>query len=170
MLVTNYIERLMESVGKQVAKFKYTVGGVENTYITVDVAGEVRLNVAGAGDSVFRWRGKGDVATAQAELEKLVAKVGEARFNEVINRGKAKTAASANDTDWEVYSEYNTIRGNHAFTISKKVSGGKTIWKETGKNYVGVSHSDPIEKVNDKIARINTHYKLKHLTGYNHKS
>ena len=80
MSVANYIEHLMESVGKQVAEFKYTVGGVENTYITVDVAGEVRLNVVGATDAVFRWRGNGDVATAQAELEKLVAKVGPALF------------------------------------------------------------------------------------------
>lgn len=37
--VTNYIERLIESVGKQDAEFKYTVGGgVENTYITIDAA------------------------------------------------------------------------------------------------------------------------------------
>ena len=169
MAITKYIESLMESVGKQVAKFTHTVGGTENTYITVDVAGEIRLNVVGAAETISRWRGKGDAATAQAELEKLVAKVGPARFNEVVNRGKVKAAASANDTDWEVYSEYNTIRGNHAFTISKKVSGGKTVWKENGKNYIGVAHYDTVEKVNAKIASINTHYKLKHVSGYNHK-
>ena len=31
----------MESGGKQDAEFKYTVGGVENTYITIDAAADI---------------------------------------------------------------------------------------------------------------------------------
>ena len=170
MTVTKYIDSLMESIGKPGVKFKYTVGGIENEYAVMDVAGEIILNVVGAGASITRWRGDGGVAAAQAEIDKVVARVGAARFNKVVADGIAKKAASANDTPWELYSEYNTVRGNPAFKVYKKIEGGVANWKQEGPKHLSIHRISKEDEVKKAIADENRFYKLKHVSGYNHKS
>lgn len=72
------------------------------------------------------------------------------------------------DTPWEVYSEYNTNRGNHAFTVWSRMCGGRLNWKQEGKRHLSINSISTLEEVKAAIADINRFYKLKHVSGYNH--
>lgn len=169
-MLKTFDELLMEAInkGKEVGKFKYKVGAKELNFTINHISNEYRLNIDGT-EHFVKKLDSADVEKAKADLVMLISKVGEKTFLQKIEQNMREVEAKKNDTDWTVYSQYNSNRGNEAFTIYSRVSNGKTIWKESGKRYVGVTMSDTEDKVKEKIKDINKHYKLVHVSGYDHK-
>lgn len=168
-MLKTFDQMLTEAInkGKEVGKFKYKVGTKDLNFTINHISNEYRLNIDGTEMFVLKLDGD-SVDNAKKALEELLHKVGDKIFLQKIEKNMQEVDAKKNDTDWEVYSQYKTNRGNDAFTIYKRVQNGKTIWKESGKRYVGVTMSEPEDKVKEKIKDINRHYKLVHVFGYDH--
>ena len=79
-------------------KIKITINHISNEY---------RLNVEGTEKFLVKLQDE-SVENAKEELKKIIDKSGEKRFLEVINKNKEDVERKKNDTEWELFSEFNT--------------------------------------------------------------
>ena len=156
--------------GKEVANFDYQIGK-EKIKITINhISNEYRLNVEGTEKFLVKLQDE-SVENAKEELKKIIDKSGEKRFLEVINKNKEDVERKKNDTEWELFSEFNTSRGSTAFKVYTRISNGKANWKQEArtKAYLGINmiskESEVKQEIEDTIKRSKS--KLKHVAGWN---
>lgn len=161
---------ITESVnkGKEVANFEYEIGK-EKLKLTINhISNEYRLNIEGA-DKFLTKLPDASVEKAKEELKKIVDKAGEKRFLEVINKNKEDVEVKKNDTDWEIFSEYNTSRGSMAFIVYRRISNGKVLWNQAprGKKYLSIHMTSKENDVKEEIRDTVKKGKLKYVSGWN---
>ena len=156
--------------GKEVASFNYKIGK-ENIDFTINfINNEYRLNVNGTEKMVSKLDDK-SIENAKLEIDKIVNKVGAERFLSVINQNKAEVEQKKNDTDWQLFSEFNTSRGSTAFKVYHRISNGKDTWKQEGrtKSYLSIHMSSKVSEVKNEIRNEikNSKSKMKYVAGWN---
>lgn len=167
----SFNEYVTEAVnkGKEVSSFDYTVHG-EKLKFTINKYRdeEFRLNIDGTEKNVATLTSD-SVNDAKAELKKILTKVGEDKFLSVINKNKQEVELKKNDTDWEVFSHYNTTRGSMAFIVYRRMSSGRWNWKQAprGKKNLDMNMISKEDEVKKEIADTVKKSKLKHVEGWN---
>lgn len=162
-------EMLNESLkGTVLETFKYKVQSKEYTFTINNVKGELRLNIEGGEKFLSTLKTK-SIEEAKTTLKGLIDKVGESRFIKMMDTELEHVESKKNDTEWEVYSEFNTTRGSTAFKIYSRIKNGKMNWNQEPrtKKYLSIHMSSKEEDVKKEIEDEVKKSKLKYVQGYN---
>ena len=123
-----------------------------------------------SGKRITGFPGKLSIEEAKEKIEKYLSSVGDARVKQVFDKTIDADQKSANDTEWEVFSEYTNTRNRVVIRIFKRVSGGKEVYKEDTSidkyQYIGLKFNADFQATETAMKKIFVHYKLKHYYGH----
>lgn len=163
-------EYIVEAVnkGKEIERFEYQIGSEKIIFTINYINNEYRLNVEGTDKYIFVLKDK-NVINAKDELKDLVNKHGAEVILKKLNKNKEEVELKKNNTDWELFSEYNTSRGSMAFTVYRRIRNNRYEWNQAprGKKYLSIHMISKEDEVKKEISDTVKSTKLKYVSGWN---
>lgn len=154
--------------GKEVEKFDYKIGSENITFTINYINNEYRLNVEGTDKFIFVLKDK-NISSAKSELNTLINTHGADKILKTFKKNKEEVELKKNNTDWELFSEYNTSRGSMAFTVYRRIRNNRYEWNQAprGKKYLSIHMISKEDEVKKEISDTVKSSKLKYVSGWN---
>lgn len=125
------------------------------TFVITKSSNEITVSEFETGMMVTAFTSAPDKNLISDKLDDFINKIGDSNFLKVIKKAKDDQNSKQNDTDWELYSVYKTIRGSVAFVIDVRTYQGKQVFRERdgigAKVYLGIAYNGNLEKLKTKF-------------------